>query len=447
VKVLVFGGGIAGLAAAVELVDRGADVELHEASGILGGKAGSTRDADGDYLDHGMHILSPRYRYFLALLEKVGAAGRILWREPEFVYPRSGGGIDVLRMAKLPPPLHFVVGVLRFAPLGWRDRLSGVLPIARGVLSSRRYRERLDDRRYLEWLEGFGVTPRLIELFVAPAIRGVTFLDVDEVSARTAVEGVRYFALSREAARIAFMDGAHSETIAEPLAAWVRARGGRIELGSELTRLRFERGHVSGAELAGGRVLEADAYVSAIPAHRLCGVLPESSRAHRAFRDLARLEPVPVISVQLWFDRKLTDVETAMMSPGRVFNAFVDLSNVVGELRGRGSVMQLVVAPARDLIHLPEERIERLVLDDLCDLFPQARAARLLKRAVVRTRESFHAAYPGMERYRPDARSPLPNLFLAGEYTRTGVPPSMEAAAASGRRAALAVLGAQAGGP
>jgi uncharacterized protein with NAD-binding domain and iron-sulfur cluster len=195
-------------------------------------------------------------------------------------------------------------------------------------------------------------------------------------------------------------------------------------------------------ELADGSRLAADAYVSAMPVHRLRAVLPEPAWDHAYFADLRHLDPVPVIGVQLWFDRKVVKVSNLILSPDCIFNAFADATNILSEYRQRtGSIIHFVVAPAGHVLDLPDKRITTMVFEDFCAVFSAAKTAEVIKATVVKTTQGFYAQRPGMERHRPDSKTPWPNFFLAGDYTRNPYPPCMEGAVTSGVLASRAVMG------
>jgi uncharacterized protein with NAD-binding domain and iron-sulfur cluster len=445
-KVLVLGAGLAGLACAAELVDEGVEVTLLEADRIPGGKAASWKDGDGATVETGLHVWFPHYRHLMDLMKKAGAYDNILWRPTVFTYVLAGGAVGRLRFPDLPAPFHALAALLRFEHLGWRDRLSTVLGVGETVLRGLSYFDRFDDRDFESWHRSRGLRPRAARRLLAPPAAALAFVDPRRVSAKTLLTWFHHVTRNRESARVGFLDGGMHEKMIRPIAAYVRARGGGLRLGARVARIELDGGDprrplVTGVELAGGERLSADAYVSAMPVHALCETLSEAALELPYFADLRRFDPAPVISVQLWLDRKITDVSDVILTPECSFAVAADLSNVTPEFRAAGgSMMQVVVAPADRLIELSDRRLVEVVLADLRDRFAAAREARVTKSAVVRTPRSIYRAVPGLDRYRPCQRSPVANLFLAGDYTRHDFNPSMEGAAASGKLAARALL-------
>jgi zeta-carotene desaturase len=454
-EVLIVGGGLAGLSTAVELLDRGHRVTVLERDARLGGKAASWRDADGDAVDMGQHVVTmgqhvvtPLYEHFLALAKRVGADRNIRWKEGDYLVASRGGRLGSIRIANLPPPLHFIAGLLRYRHLGLWDRLSGVPAFAEILLSTERHRRKYDDRTFVEWVKSRGATDALVAHLLEPMIEGLMFLNCHEVSATNVMFDLHYMLLNREASRFGFFDGGLDETLIQPIARHIRERGGIILTGQPVRRFRFEDGGVACLEMADGRRWSAERYVSAVPVHQLCAMLPNGAWAEPYFAGWRRLEPVPVIGVQVTFDRKVTTVDNLMLTPECVFNAYADASNILTEYRGRaGSIVHFVVAPAQAWIGAADDAIVRAVVDDFRDVFPAARDARVVKSVVVKTPQAFHRQSRGMEQFRPVARSPIRGLTLAGEFTRNKYPPCMEGAVMSGILAAKAVHEGAARGP
>lgn len=437
-QIIVVGGGLAGLACAKELVEHGANVTLLEAQPRLGGKATSWTDDDGDIIESGLHVLTPRYESLLSILADVGAQHNLVWRDPAYTYALRGGRVGRLRLAALPPPLHLLGGILRYEHLTWRERLSGILALTESVFSTPRHRERLDDRTFDEWLRSRGVSRRLTEQLLEPGTRGVTFLGSADVSARVMVSYLHTLWGDRESGRIALIRGGLERGLIRPIADSIRSRGVQILLGVKVDRLELGDGGIEGVVTEGGDYFTADAYVSAVPAHDLVRMLPVRAWDYPYFSSLRCLGPVPVISVQLWFDRKITKVGDVIMSPGCVFCVYADLSNA--NFPAARSLVQLVVAPAEHLLSVSDQDVVDHVVRDLRDVWGTARRAEIIKYAVVRTPRAFHALRPGREIHRPRQRSPFANFVLAGDFTQSVLPPNMETATSTGIAAARQLL-------
>jgi len=193
---------------------------------------------------------------------------------------------------------------------------------------------------------------------------------------------------------------------------------------------------VQGLELRTGEVALADWYVAAVPFDRLLAILPEDTvQADSYFRDLQRLEASPITSVHLWFNRPIMTLPHVVLVDGVgqwVFNR--------GEAAPGEHYVQVVVSAARQFRGLGHDEVQRRVLDELGRLFPPAKAANLRRVRVVTEHAATFSAVPGVDRWRPAQATPLANLFVAGDWTATGWPATMEGAVRSGYLAAEVFL-------
>jgi 15-cis-phytoene desaturase len=168
-------------------------------------------------------------------------------------------------------------------------------------------------------------------------------------------------------------------------------------------------------------VMEADLFVSAISPYALRRVLPDESFNFEYFRDLWHFQYAPSLSLQVWFDRKLTDVDVTFFSSDCIFNTYADLSNVLPHIFKGGTMFEMVLSPADHVQGLPDQVIFDIALEQIKDRFPEARNAEVKKWKVVRERQGVYRPSPGMEAHRPFQRSPYSNFYLTGDYTKTHV--------------------------
>jgi 15-cis-phytoene desaturase len=243
--------------------------------------------------------------------------------------------------------------------------------------------------------------------------------------------------------------GSPDTNIWRPLMRQIEGLGGRVELGRKVVSVVHDpvEDRVGGFLLDDGELVTGDAYVSAMPVHSLRKTLPESLRALPYFDNLRHLKGAPVITMQLFFDRQIAGVDNLLFSAGTHLSVYADMAMVAPEYhRGGRSIMQFVVAPAAELIRLPDEELLRFVMDEFLRLHPAARAARLLKHTIVRIPSSVYQALPGVDKYRPDQASPVGNFFLAGDYTRQHFLASIEGATISAQRCVARISDALARG-
>lgn len=429
-RVCVVGAGLAGLAAACELAEAGHDVVVLERRRWAGGKAYSFVDQEsGTRVDNGQHIVMRCTTAYVDFLRRLGSESLIRW-QPRLRVPviDAGGRRSVLAASALPAPLHLGPSFVRYAHLGAGDKLR----VARAVLAVRR-QDRDDPairgQTFGAWLRLRGQSERAVrefwDLIVLPALNCRS----DEASAEQALfvfqEG---FLKSAEAAAIGLPAAGLSNLHAEPALRYVRERGGEVRTGCRAEAVEIVDGRVDGVVLADGERVDADAYVVALPPRELLELLPDRVRATSPFAELARMRTSPIVNVHLWFDGPVIDED---------FVAFTG-NDLQWLFRGRdeGHVV-LSLSAARRQMPLDKQALVGLLLPQLQRALPSMRDRRLLSATVIKEPEATFVPAPGL--VRPSNITPIENLFLAGAYTDTGWPATMESAVRSGLTAAQAV--------
>ncbi len=438
-RALVMGGGLAGLSAAVHLVDNGFEVTLLELEEELGGRAMSWVDGDGDTIDNALHVFFPHYVNILGFFEKVGAADPVRWTKTLTYYKQEGDAAHFTPY-DLPAPLHGL-SLARFHHIGPLD-LMRFGPAAMRALSMNEEGVKYYDRMTAEeFLHRYGVSQKLIDNMLRAMLNGLTFLEPYEVSAKTMAYWIRNLTTSSESIRVGFARGGLGEIYVERAAEYIKSQGGRVTRGVGVKSVNVKNGEVQSITPTKGRNMRADVYVSALPYAVLRRVLPEELYGYRYFRNLWRFEEAPSLSAMVWFDRKVLQLPNIATGIGTVFNWFADLTQVVPEaFPQEGSVLELVITPCAHLLPLSDERIMDMVVEDIRKILPGARHAEVLKRNLVRDRQGVFAQRPHMDKYRPVQRTPLANLYLCGDYTMAGHSAGMEGAVVSGKLATSAIL-------
>ncbi len=422
-KSLILGGGMSGLATAVNLLDLGLEVELVEADEIFGGRASSWLDDDGDMIDNALHVFFPYYVNLINFFKKMGIYENIAWKEPVFYYMQRGGREAVMRFADLPAPFHAAAAYFSLLKAydevpRWRLVL-GAMAMGYGIA---RYSEsdldRLDDISFGMWASR--MAPRDAFKPLEPGINGLTFTPSSMISAKVMLNWFKKVGASAETSRVGFANGGLGEIWVNRCLEYIRERGGTCEPGKAATAINVEGGRVRSVAV-GGEERTADLYVSAVSPYALRRLLPDESFRLEYFQDLWHFRYAPSLSLQVWFDRKLTDVDVTFFSTDCVFNTYADLSNVLPHVFRGGSMFEMVLSPADHIKGLPDDVIFEKCIGQIRDLFPAAREAEVRKYRVVRERQGVYRAYPGMEKHRPYQRSPYENLYITGDYTKTHV--------------------------
>lgn len=442
-RVIVAGGGLAGLTAAKRLLERGLEVDLYEKRPILGGKVSAWRDGDGDWVESGLHTFFGAYEEIFDLMRELGVYDEILWKDHQLQYTLAGGEGFTFRTTRLPSPLHLLPAVFENRYFTIPEKLSLAKALGPILFGGERYYDSIDRMTYQDWHRSFGISDKMLKRMFLPMTLALKFLPPEEISAKIVLDVSGTFLRARGASRMGFLSGSPAEKLTGPLAKWIERHGGRIHTGTGIRTLGLdERRRIRWMETTEGERLEADAFVLALPVHNLKRVLPRELRDDKFFANIDAFDGVPVITVQLWYDRQVTGIDNILFCPDGRIPVYADLANTTPDYACDGrSRLEMVVAPARDLMDLDDEEIVAAVDRDVRACFPKrSEGAKVVKSTVVRIPRSVYRPAPGIDALRPTQETPVENLFLAGGYTRQRFYDSMEGAVSSGNRAARALL-------
>ena len=421
-NVIVIGGGLAGLAAAAALGQSGYDVRVLETRPFLGGRATSYSTKDDDIIDNCQHVLLRCCSNLLDFYQRMGVAGNIKFHSAiPFIEP--GGRISVLEAGSLPAPLHFTGSFAKLKFLNWSDKIAIGRALAVMYFEHGR-RKDLDDISMLDWLVEKGQTSRAIERFWRQVL--VSAIN-EELGNMAAAHGFQVFWLGFLSDSKSYHMGVPSLPLAELYGsqAWNRIPSVQFNFRSSVQAIHTSGGRITGLT-ANGELLTADAYVSAIPFERLEKLFPELGIDYAPFHHSS------ITGIHLWFDRPITDLENATLLDRNIQWMF----NKQG-----GHYVQLVVSASKNMIDMGRQEIIDLALSELADFFPIVREAKLEKAQVVKEVRATFMAAPGLEAKRPLSNTKFANFYLAGDWTRSGWPATMEGAVRSGYLAAEAVMG------
>ncbi|MEB3317744.1 MAG: 9,9'-di-cis-zeta-carotene desaturase [Cyanobacteriota bacterium] len=484
-RVAIVGAGLAGLAAAVDLVDAGHEVNLYEARPFIGGKVGSWEDQDGNHIEMGLHVFFFNYANLFALMGKVGALANLLPKEHSHLFVNRGGDVRSLDFRfPLGAPFNGLKAFFTTPQLEAIDKLRNALalgtsPIVRGLLDyegAMRVIRELDHLSFQAWFLAHGGNKHSIERLWNPIAYALGFLDCQAISARCMLTIFMMFAARTEASKLNLLKGSPHRWLTGPILNYIEARGGRLHLRHRAIQLDYEDLPSGSAEPATTRVtgltlgtadgelrVEADAYLAACDVPGIQRLVPEAWRRHTLFANLDRLEAVPVATVQLRYDGWVTELgdtpeatrrradlrepvglNNLLYTADADFSCFADLALASPEDYRKpqlGSLLQCVLTPGDPWIPKKNEEIVTHTDQQVRELFPSSRGLKLVWSNVVKLAQSLYREAPGMEPFRPDQRTPISNFFLAGSYTRQDYIDSMEGATMSGRLAAAAIMG------
>lgn len=429
-RVVVCGGGLAGIAAACEASLRGAEVTLVERRPFLGGKAFSFRDPDsGAEIDNGQHVFLGCCTAYAGLLRLLGTAGQTTLQPTLDVAVRDREGrVGRLRATRLPAPLHLAPSFAAYPHLSPRRKAAAARALAVLALLTPSELEALDELTFADWLRAHGqdeeTISRFWDLIVLPTCNDRSA----RVSAGLAAFVFREGLLRTRAGGAIGWSRVGLTRLVDPAArTFLASRGGRVLTGRAVARV--EDGRV---RLGDGTELPADRVILALPPARAHQAAPEAVPADPA------LGSSPIVNVHVWYDRPVMEEPFVAVVDGPaqwVFNR----SAMGHDARG-GHHLAVSVSGAREEIRLSKEDLAARMRAELAHLFPAARGAAVERVAVVKEPDATVAQGPGQASRRLGARTPLPGVLLAGAWTATGWPATMEGAVRSGITAARAAL-------
>ncbi len=435
--VAVVGAGVAGMTAAVHLALAGFRVTLLDKGSRPGGRTLSWQDpSTGDWLDNGPHLLMGCYRETLRLLDRLGTRDQLLGLPPRTVWLAPGGRRHLLKGNTAFHRLGLLWGVLRLNSLGWQGRWRVLRAMqAAGQLNETQLAE-LNERTCLEWLRSLRQTPETIARFWEPLLVAALNEKADRAAADGLAAVIRVGFLSGPAASRLFVPRTCLRDLFQPaLGKLLRNLEGRLLLRTRARRLQTQQGRVTAVELAGGERIQADSYVLALPPRPLAALLPEDSpSAARLKRNAESFTYSPIVSLYLWLSQAV--LEEAMIglldSPLHwVFQRPLETSD-----GGKRQLLSVPLSAAQEWVPRPPATIKEQVVAELSRFIPALSTETVTHWRVIKERRATVSLGPGTASSRPGAKSPWPNLFLAGDWTATGLPATIESAALSGRASA-----------
>jgi squalene-associated FAD-dependent desaturase len=438
VDVAIIGGGLAGLSCAVALRDSGLAVVLLEAEHVLGGRAQSWMDAvTGDSIDLGPHILLTEYRNMLALLDLLGTRNRIVWQSDPLIRLRDGNGVTDMHLHPLPPPLHLLPSFGAVRSVDWRDKLSNRRILWLAMHLDEELVRALDGFSAAQVLRHYGVSNAFIDWFWASACMAVLNVPLERCSAGALL---RVFAqmIGRKCYRIGFADVGLGEIFVPGACRLIERSGGRIQTRAPVDHIRPRDCNGWEIGLADGTRLHSRFCVAAVPPQALRRLLPHAWLDMAPFRDLDAFEPSPYVSSYLWFDHKLGNEKfwSRIWRSDDLNSDFYDLSNIRHGWRQRASVIASNIIYSHRAHTLSDEEIIAATVEEIRQAFPSAQRSRVRHAVINRVPMAIPCPVPGTEKKRPATTTPLAGLLLAGDWTSTELPASMESAVHSGGAAA-----------
>jgi len=442
--VVVVGGGLAGLAAASALVDHDVKLTLLESRPRLGGRASSFVDpVTGESVDNCQHVSMTCCTNLTDFCRRVGI-NDLFKQEEGIVFLSPEGRTSTLRAGWLPAPMHLAGSFLRANYLRWSEKLR----VAYGLACLRSARDDRPGESFADWLLRHGQTIRTINLYWATVLVSALNERLEQMDVGHArkvfIDG---FLRNREGFQMEIPQAPLGELYGTRLEEWLRGREVAVRMTTGVRTVDADaEGNLRGVTLRSGETIEADFVVLAVPFDRVRGMLASDLLAKvPALASVDGLQAAPITGVHLWFDRPVCPFKH-VVTVGRLIQWVFNHTAIQGRTAAGagagadGEYLQIVISASYDLVPLDKAAILEAVMGELAEIWPETRQATLVRSWVVTEHGATFAVRPGVEAHRPPQRTPVDGLFLAGDWTDTGWPATMEGAVRSGYRAAEGIL-------
>jgi squalene-associated FAD-dependent desaturase len=433
--VAIAGGGLAGLAAGCALAEAGFRVTILERRPYLGGRASSYQHpGTGEIVDNCQHVLLGCCTNLLDFYRRAGVQDKIRWYE-KLTFLEPGGRASVIAPSWLPAPLHTAPAFLRADCLNFRDKLA--ISRAMAALAVAAPEDRGES--FLDWLKRHGQTAQAIDRFWKTILVSALNEDLDRVSVPYGAQVVRESFLKSVGAGRMGIPMVPLTELYGTAGDYIRARGGEIQLRAGVESFRAEDSAVN--VTANGQERKYDYLILAVPFDVLGRILPDAPLSEPLAAALGQFSPSPITGIHLWFDRQISELDHAVLLD-RTIQWMFHKSRLIQareKADGTGSYVELVVSCSRSLVEKSKAEIVEMAVKEAQEFFPEARSAKLLKSTVIKEVHATYSPRPGIDQYRPKPETAWPRIFLAGDWTATGWPATMEGAVRSGYLAAEAL--------
>lgn len=438
-RVVIVGGGLAGLAAAEALSAEGLAVTLLEARPRLGGRASSFEDkTSGDFIDNCQHVSLGCCTNFRGFCTRTGLAASFrIERELNFI--GADGVLNRLKADSLPAPLHLARSFNRLSYLERRDRLA----LARGLSAlAKADAAALNGETFDCWLARHGQTENTVNRFWHVVLVSALSESLDRIAVAQARKVfVDAFLAHRDGWTVQIPTAPLGDLYGKQLVSHLEGQGVVVRLGAGVRHLVSEDSRIVSVELRNGEVLTGDQFILAVPHYLAASLLPARLAASEEVQAFGRLESAPISSVHFWFDRPITSLPHAVLVDR--LSQWMFNRTALQTVKGGGDpsyYYQVVISASRELEGTPSADTIAAVYEELCEIWPEAASAQILHSRLVTEHRAVFSVTPESERLRPPQQTAIPNLQLAGDWTRTGWPATMEGAVRSGYLAAGNIL-------
>jgi len=436
--VVIVGGGLSGLAAGVALAPRGIRVTILEQKPALGGRAYSFKDhVTGDTIDNGQHVLIAGYERTMHFLETIGTRGMLrVQRTPSLFFHHPQRSFQEFQLPLLPSPFNLLIGILQCRLFSLADKFR----LIRAGLSLRSlspsHEEHLASQTIEQWLKEVGQSNECVCSFWEPLAVSIMNERIEKASALVFVRALRkaFVGSSRNAA-LALPSVGLSQLYVDGAKHFITLYGGVIRCNADSEEVLVGASLATGVKLKGGDEIQADAIILAIPPHKLVQILPDQLK--KTLSSIANLDSSPIVSIHLWFDEEFMGHEFVGLIGKRIQWLFN--KRKINNERGKGVHVSGVISGAYGFVDKTKDELVQIAMDDIREVYRNLRGEPF-HAVVVREKAATYSSNPECERLRPENETSIPNLFLAGDWTATGYPATIESAVMSAESASRCLL-------
>lgn len=435
---LIIGGGLSGLAAGVKLASEGLRVSLFERKHYLGGRCYSYEDAKiGEIVDNGQHVLIGAYHHLLHYLDIIGTK-HYLRKESHLrlrlFHPEKG--FTDFHIKHLPKPFNLINGIIGFPFLSGTEKIRLIKLGLKIWKSGNEHKDNLRNMTISQWLDENKQSDTAKKNFWYPVAVSIMNESPERASALLFFRSLKMALFGNISdSAILIPNVTQYELYARNAITYLKKRRCNINLNTEVHSLVIKGNKVTGIKLKDNKIVNGKAIICAVPYYNVIRLIPEHFHGYEPFLNFVKFESSPIISYHLWFENAFTDVDHVGCIDSNlqwIFNRRV----IFGEQKKKPFYITGVISGAHRYINLKKDELTRIALDDLYKIFPDSRNSRLIRSTIIKERRATFSATPDAEKNRPSTKTPIQGFFLAGDWTDTGLPATIEGAVLSGFRAA-----------
>lgn len=435
--VIVIGGGLSGLSAAVNLSTQGKKVLLLEQNKHYGGRSYSFIDKKtGDFVDNGQHLMMGCYRATRQFLKIIGTEKQAFLQSALSIKFLDSNKLSKFICPRLPAPFNLISGLIHFNAIPLKDRIK-MLKVVRTYFPIDSLEERLNQITVNEWLSRNRQTELSKKYFWNVITLGALNNHPQNVSALMLYRVLRTaFSGSWENSSLLIPKVGLSDLFVEPAVNYIKSQGGDAWVGVSADKFYFDSDKIQSVATTTGEQLKAKAFISAVPWFSFKKIIASSSLSDKIKVDTSKFVSSPIISIHIWFEDKFFDFDFAALVGTRIqwlFNK--NKIAIENGLNTRYQYISIVISGAQNFIELTNKELLKIAMNDLGSVIPGAERKKIINFLVIKERRATFSPTINLEIYRPNAKTEVKNLFIAGDWTNTGFPATIEGAIMSGNKA------------